>query len=146
MEQIVESSSTANGHRGAAAKVHGKSSISNGKTLLPTASGCSVWARIMKDTLGSLVAHCGGVDVLSGDHVCRELKAPKDMRPPGDRRQFGSMALNNVMEEAETAFDHQDYDKAEHLIKVATFMAHREIARFKADPKRWIDRRQELDA
>ena len=78
--------------------------------------------------------------------LCRELEAPKDLRPPGDRRQFGSAALNNVMEEAATAFDHQDYDKAEHLIKVATFMAHREIARFKADPKRWIDRRQELDA
>jgi hypothetical protein len=71
MEQIIDSSSPVrrkplrHGHRGAAAKVHGKSSITNGKTLLPTASGSSIWARIMKDTLGSLVAHCGGVDVIS---------------------------------------------------------------------------------
>jgi hypothetical protein len=76
----------------------------------------------------------------------RELEAPKHLRPPGDRRLFGSTALNTVIEEAETAFDRQDYDKAEHLAKVATFMAHREIARFKADPKKWIERRQELDA
>jgi hypothetical protein len=66
VEQIDESSPAVrrstprHGHRGAAAKVHGRSSITNGKTLLPTASGCSVWARLMKDTFRSLEAHCAG--------------------------------------------------------------------------------------
>jgi hypothetical protein len=71
MEQIADRAPTVrrpvlkHGHRGAAAKVHGRSRITNGKTLLPTASGCSTWARLMKDTLGSLVGHCGGIDLIS---------------------------------------------------------------------------------
>lgn len=70
MEQFADSSPTVrrktprHGHRGAAAKVHGRSSIANGKTLLPTASGCSIWARLMKDTLRQLIVHCGG-DLIS---------------------------------------------------------------------------------
>lgn len=42
-----------------------RSSITNGSRLLPTASGCSVWARIMNDTLGALMAHLGGADMVS---------------------------------------------------------------------------------
>ena len=52
-------------HRGAAAKVYGGSRISNGKVLLPTANGSSIWARLVKTTLRSLVVHCGGSDMVS---------------------------------------------------------------------------------
>ena len=71
MEQTVESAPPVRRQmpkrhlRGADAKAHGRSRITNGKTLLPTASGCSVWARLMKDTLRSLVVHCGGADMVS---------------------------------------------------------------------------------
>lgn len=42
-----------------------RSRIANGRTLLPTALGNSVWARIAKDTLSSLIAHLGGIDMIS---------------------------------------------------------------------------------
>jgi hypothetical protein len=41
------------------------SRITNGSTLLPTASGCSIWARLMREALANLVAHAGGADVVS---------------------------------------------------------------------------------
>ena len=50
---------------GISVKARGKSRITNGKTLLPTASSCSVWARLTKNTLHNLVAHCGGADMVS---------------------------------------------------------------------------------
>jgi hypothetical protein len=77
--------------------------------------------------------------------LCRELEAPEELAEPVGRRQFGTMALNQAMEEAETAFDHENYDRAEHLIKVVTAIANREIARFKADPKGWTETLRELE-
>ena len=71
MEQIAESSPVVrrqtprHGHRGKAAKVHGRSAITNGKTLLPTASGCSIWARLVRGTMANLVSHCGGDALIS---------------------------------------------------------------------------------
>jgi len=41
-------------------KSHGRSRIGNGSQLLPSVDGRSVWARIMRDTLDAVVAHCGG--------------------------------------------------------------------------------------
>jgi hypothetical protein len=71
IEQLVDSSppvrrkTPRHNHRGAAAKVHGKSNITNGKSLLPTASGRSIWARLTRDTLQALLTHCGGADAVS---------------------------------------------------------------------------------
>ena len=69
---IEETSSLSPAERLRAAKIAGshspkarKSRITNGSTLLPTASGCSVWARLMRDVLGNLTAHAGGADMLS---------------------------------------------------------------------------------
>jgi hypothetical protein len=45
-------------------KPQARSRMSNG-TLLPTTDGRSTWARYMRDTLASLVAHCGGDEVVS---------------------------------------------------------------------------------
>jgi hypothetical protein len=42
-----------------------RSRIANGRTLLPTADGHSLWARLVKDTMGGLVAHCGGPSMIS---------------------------------------------------------------------------------
>jgi hypothetical protein len=42
-----------------------RSRVSNGSRLLPSCDGRSTWARIMRDTFSSLVAHCGGADVIS---------------------------------------------------------------------------------
>jgi hypothetical protein len=36
--------------------------ITNGSKLLPTVSGTSVWARILKDTLDAMIIHLGGED------------------------------------------------------------------------------------
>jgi hypothetical protein len=52
-------------HRGEAARVYLKSRITNGSALLPTANGNSIWARLVKDTLGGLMAHCGGAGMVS---------------------------------------------------------------------------------
>lgn len=45
-------------------KSKGRSRLSNGR-LLANVDGRSTWARLMRDTLASLVVHCGGVDVVS---------------------------------------------------------------------------------
>lgn len=42
-----------------------RSRITNGSQLLPDVDGRSVWARILRDTLADLVAHCGGADRVS---------------------------------------------------------------------------------
>ncbi|MDR6657788.1 hypothetical protein J2W51_000330 [Tardiphaga robiniae] len=42
-----------------------KSRVTNGKVILPYQDGRSLWARIMRDSLQSLVAHCGGEDLMS---------------------------------------------------------------------------------
>jgi len=42
-----------------------RSRITNGSKLLPSVHEQSVWARIMRDTLDAVVAHCGGVDNVS---------------------------------------------------------------------------------
>jgi hypothetical protein len=38
-----------------------RSRIGNGSSVLPRSDGRALWARLMKDTLQSLQAHCGGV-------------------------------------------------------------------------------------
>ena len=40
----------------------GRSRLTNNAGLLPTVDGRSVWARIMRDTLASMLAHLGGED------------------------------------------------------------------------------------
>ena len=42
-----------------------RSRITSGTQLLPTIDGRSHWARIMRDTLNAIVAHCGGHDAIS---------------------------------------------------------------------------------
>jgi hypothetical protein len=42
----------------------GRMRITNGTDLLPHVDGRSVWARLMRDTLDMMVAHCGGADVI----------------------------------------------------------------------------------
>jgi hypothetical protein len=37
-----------------------KSRIANGSAVLPSTDGRSLWARLMKETLQNLQAHCGG--------------------------------------------------------------------------------------
>jgi len=49
----------------AAAKPEARCRVTNGSSLLPTVDGRSVWARLMRDQLAALVAHCGGVDYIS---------------------------------------------------------------------------------
>ena len=44
---------------------HGKTRITNGKSLLPTASGSSIWARLTRDTLANMMSHLGGADLAS---------------------------------------------------------------------------------
>ena len=39
--------------------------ITNGKQLLPTVDGRTVWARLVKDTFEAMVEHCGGQDYIS---------------------------------------------------------------------------------
>jgi hypothetical protein len=39
--------------------------VSNGTSLLPTVDGRSGWARLMRDTYESVIAHCGGDSVIS---------------------------------------------------------------------------------
>jgi hypothetical protein len=41
------------------------SRIANGRVLMPTAKGTSVWARLMREALGSLMQHAGGADMVS---------------------------------------------------------------------------------
>jgi hypothetical protein len=70
MELASESDTASSRHRangrkgGSSPKAH-KSSIFSGSKLLPNASGCSVWARIMRDCLGNLTAHLGGAGAAS---------------------------------------------------------------------------------
>ena len=39
--------------------------VTNGRRLLPTVDGRSIWARILSDTLEAMVTHCGGPDLIS---------------------------------------------------------------------------------
>jgi hypothetical protein len=43
----------------------GRSRISNGHELLPSVDGRSLYARLMRSTLESFVAHCGGPENIS---------------------------------------------------------------------------------
>lgn len=42
-----------------------RSRITNGKSLLPYQDGRSLFARLMRDTLSSLIVHCGGPEMMS---------------------------------------------------------------------------------
>ena len=68
--EVADSALTADRRKRAAALKGGglkarRSKIANGRTLLPTADGHSLWARLVRDTMGSLIAHCGGASVIS---------------------------------------------------------------------------------
>jgi hypothetical protein len=43
----------------------GHTRLTNGVDLLPTVDGRSIWARIMRDTIQSMMAHLGGEDYAS---------------------------------------------------------------------------------
>jgi hypothetical protein len=43
----------------------GRSRLTNGYELLPSVDGRSTWARLMRDIIAALTAHCGGADNLS---------------------------------------------------------------------------------
>jgi hypothetical protein len=43
-------------------KRYGRSRLTNGTDLLPSTDGRSTWARIMRDTIGAMMAHLGGED------------------------------------------------------------------------------------
>ena len=45
--------------------VFARSRLTNGKDLLPFVDGRAHFARIMRDSLTRLIAHCGGADVIS---------------------------------------------------------------------------------
>jgi hypothetical protein len=41
-------------------KTTARSRVTNGRDLLPSVDGRSIWARIMRDTLGAMMQHLGG--------------------------------------------------------------------------------------
>lgn len=43
----------------------GSTRVRKGRTLLPTAHGNSLWAKIARETLSGLIVHLGGVDMVS---------------------------------------------------------------------------------
>ena len=43
-------------------KAKGRSRLTNGRDLLPTVDGRSIWARVMRDTLAAMLTHVGGAD------------------------------------------------------------------------------------
>lgn len=51
------------------------SRVSTGRILLPTNDGRSVWARIMRDTMRSLIAHCGDAITEPQRIACRRIAA-----------------------------------------------------------------------
>lgn len=55
----------------------GRSRIGNGRELLPGVDGRSVWARLLRDELGALIAHAGGEDRASEPQrmLCRRAAA-----------------------------------------------------------------------
>jgi hypothetical protein len=58
--------------------------------------------------------------------------------------QYLSRTIDEAMKEAERAFSDDDYDLAEHLIKVVAYLVQREAPKFAANPKAWIETRREL--
>jgi hypothetical protein len=46
--------------------------------------------------------------------------------------------LLDVMRQSEGAFAAEDYDRAEHLARVAACVACREAPKFAADPRGWV--------
>jgi hypothetical protein len=46
-------------------KTTARSRITNGRDLLPSVDGRSIWARIMRDTLAAMFTHLGGEDSAS---------------------------------------------------------------------------------
>ena len=49
-----------------------------------------------------------------------------------------------AMKEAERAFSDDEFDLADHLADVIQVMLRRDTIKFKADPKKWIDRQRFL--
>ena len=46
-------------------KAHARSRITNGKDLLPSVDGRSVWARLYRDVYSAMLSHVGGADYAS---------------------------------------------------------------------------------
>jgi hypothetical protein len=47
------------------AKPTHRSRVTNGAALLPSVDGRSIWARLMRDTMAAMFAHCGGENRVS---------------------------------------------------------------------------------
>ncbi len=58
--------------------------------------------------------------------------------------QYLSRAVDAAMKEAEAAFSNGNYRHAEHLAKVVECLVRREAPKFATDPRKWIERRREL--
>jgi hypothetical protein len=57
-----------------------------------------------------------------------------------DGRQYLSVTVEQVMRECERAYAmDNDYDRAEHLVKIIAYLIGREAPRFMDNPRRWID-------
>lgn len=52
--------------------------------------------------------------------------------------------FSKAMEDAWAAFEAEDYERVEVLIKVIGFMLERETRKFESDRKRWVERRLEM--
>ena len=59
----------------APAKPYARSRVTNGSSLLPTVDGRSIWARLMRDQLAALLAHCGGNVSETMRATCRRAAA-----------------------------------------------------------------------
>ena len=58
--------------------------------------------------------------------------------------QRPSRALRQTMLEAERAWGDEQYDRTEHLTEVVELIGKRELPIFLADPKKWVETREEL--
>ena len=53
--------------------------------------------------------------------------------------QYLSRTVSETMKAAERAFADDDYDQAERLAKIVTYLVQREAPKFAANPKAWIE-------
>ena len=60
-----------------------------------------------------------------------------------DGRCWANPATERAMQEAESAFARDDYDRAEHLAEVVLAMLRRDTEKFNANPKAWVARMQQ---
>lgn len=71
-----------------------------------------------------------------GELYRQAFEFERELHPP--------RAVERAFAETERAFSDDDFDRAEHLVRVLTFMIEREAPKFAADPRRYIETRREL--